>query len=164
MAAVQPDTVEDGFLNIHELYNMQLNAYLAILSACETGMGSYSRGEGIMSLGRGFAYAGCPSVLMSLWKANDQAGKQLMEKFNGYLRSGLDKDAALRQAKLDYLETADQLTSHPYFWSAFVLMGNEEAVDFSDTRGNGTNWLWILLMIMLVGGTFVYLKRARMIS
>ena len=164
MGAAQPDTVEDGFLHIHELYNMQLNADLAILSACETGMGSYSRGEGIMSLGRGFAYAGCPSVLMSLWKANDQASKQLMEIFNGYLRSGLDKDAALRQAKLDYLETADQLTSHPYFWSAFVLMGNEEAIDFSNTKGQNTLWYWLLgaglIMVILI----VFFKKMKILN
>ena len=164
VAVPQPDSLEDGFLHIHELYNMQLNADLAILSACETGMGSYRRGEGIMSLGRGFAYAGCPSVLMSLWKANDKTSKELMINFTGYIESGMDKDAALQQAKLDYLEEADQITSHPYFWSAFVLMGNEEAVDFSNTRNKRAPWLWILLLVLLAAGTILYLKRARMIS
>ncbi len=164
VGATQPNTVEDGFLHIHELYNMELNADLAILSACETGMGSYSRGEGIMSLGRGFAYAGCPSVLMSLWKANDKATKELMGRFTRYIKSGMDKDAALRQAKLDYLEESDRITSHPYFWSAFVLMGNEEAVDFSDTRSNRAVWIWIVIFLILSTGTLFYLKRARMLS
>jgi len=164
VGATQPDTVEDGFLHIHELYNMELNADLAILSACETGMGSYSRGEGIMSLGRGFAYAGCPSVLMSLWKANDKATKELMGRFTRYIKSGMDKDAALRQAKLDYLEESDRITSHPYFWSAFVLMGNEEAIDFRDTRSTIATWFWLLIVLVLAAGTLIYLKRARMIS
>src|SRR5665811_1040403 len=66
------DKVEDDSLTIAEIYNMKFNAQLAVLSACETGDGALNRGEGIMSLSRAFAYAGCPSVVTSLWKVDSE--------------------------------------------------------------------------------------------
>ena len=75
------DTVEDGFLNTYEIYNLDLNAELAVLSACETGIGKLSKGEGIMSLARGFMYAGVPGIVMTLWAVEDIAGAQIITEF-----------------------------------------------------------------------------------
>ena len=75
------DTLEDGFLNAYELYNMRLTAEMAVLSACNTGFGKLVRGEGVLSLGRAFAYAGCPSIVMSLWPAQDKATADIMRYF-----------------------------------------------------------------------------------
>lgn len=81
--ALAPDTTtqEDGFLNTYELYNMQLDANMVVLSACNTGYGKLIRGEGIMSLARGFIYAGCPSIVMSLWPVDDQSTSTIMKDF-----------------------------------------------------------------------------------
>nr|WP_320117730.1 CHAT domain-containing tetratricopeptide repeat protein [uncultured Marinifilum sp.] len=118
------DTTQDNLLNTHEIYNMNFNARMVVLSACSTGEGKLMEGEGVMSLARGFFYAGCPSLIMTLWTVEDQTGSNLMSDFYGYLSQGLTKDNALRQAKLDYLKNADALKSHPYFWSGYVSLGD----------------------------------------
>ena len=118
------DTLEDGYLNAYELYDMEIPAELVVLSACETGYGKLERGEGIMSLARAFAYAGCPSIVMSHWLVDDKSSAQLMDYFYRYLSNGLPKDEALRQAKLAYLETASVQKTHPLFWANFVLVGD----------------------------------------
>ena len=100
------DSLEDDFLYAYELYNMQLNAELAVLSACQTGIGKIQRGEGIMSLARAFMYAGCPNIAMSLWQADDEATAEIMTAFMAYLKDGMGKAEALRRAKLNYLAGA----------------------------------------------------------
>jgi CHAT domain-containing protein len=129
----QPDTLQaspqpdDGLLYFHELYNVALNADLAILSACETGGGRYARGEGIMSLGRAFRYAGCENIVMSLWKVNDRSTADIIKLFFDNLSSGVNKDEALRQAKLSFLSMPqNKYFAHPFFWSALVLSGDGE--------------------------------------
>ena len=74
-----PDRPDDGFLSAREIYDLQLPADLAVMSACDTGFGQLSEGEGVMSLGRAFRYAGCRSIVMSLWLSNDQATANLMD-------------------------------------------------------------------------------------
>ncbi len=120
------DTVQDGLLNTQEIYNMNFKARMVVLSACNTGDGKLLKGEGVMSLARGFFYAGCPSIVMTLWTVEDKTGSNLMSYFYNYLAKGLKKDEALRQAKLEYLTTADALKSHPYFWSGYVTLGDVE--------------------------------------
>jgi CHAT domain-containing protein len=119
------DTLEeDGILHTYELYNLKLNAALVTLSACNTGLGKIQQGEGIVSLASGFAYAGCPNIVMSLWPASDKATARLMEFFYQGLSDGLPKDEALWQAKLLYLQEADQQAANPYFWGSFVFVGD----------------------------------------
>jgi CHAT domain-containing protein len=79
---------EDGYLYAYELYNLRLDAELVVLSACNTGVGSIQKGEGVKSLARGFAYAGCANVLMSLWPSSDQATARIMEYFYEALAGG----------------------------------------------------------------------------
>ncbi len=140
----QPSLKEDNFLHTYELYNLSLNAELAVLSACETGTGQLSRGEGILSLGRAFKYAGCPTVAMSLWKVNDQTTGQIMQSFFKNLKNGLEKDEALRQAKLDYFATADRLTTYPHHWAPFVLTGNVSPLSIN--QNDQYAWLYLLLL------------------
>jgi CHAT domain-containing protein len=117
---------DDGYLNTYEIYNMRINARLAVLSACETGTGKLQRGEGVMSMARGFIYAGCPSIVMTLWKLEDKSGVRIMEDFYSYLSKGKRKDMALRMAKLNHLNNSDPLTAHPHFWLGYVNIGNPE--------------------------------------
>ncbi|MEM9821268.1 MAG: CHAT domain-containing tetratricopeptide repeat protein [Bacteroidota bacterium] len=120
----------DDHLSSYDLYNLKVNADLAVLSACNTGSGKLVKGEGVLSLARGFIHAGCPSVLMSLWSVDDCATSDIMQEFYLQLIEGQNKDEALRLAKVKYLKEADRLHMHPYFWSAFVQVGDAEALVF----------------------------------
>ncbi|NTV83405.1 MAG: CHAT domain-containing protein, partial [Bacteroidales bacterium] len=116
---------EDGMLHTYEIYNLDLKGELAVLSACSTGNGKLEKGEGVISLARAFTYAGMPSVMMTLWDVEDISTGNILPFFYRLLREGYDKDIALRQAKLKYLErTKPEIETHPAFWSGFVLYGN----------------------------------------
>lgn len=117
---------EDGWLNTHEIYNMKLNARMAVLSACNTGKGRLQKGEGVMSLARGFLYAGCPSIIMTLWEVEDLSGTEIMQNFYDFIAEGKEKDDALRLAKLKHIKEADPLKAHPHYWLGYVNIGNSE--------------------------------------
>jgi CHAT domain-containing protein len=113
---------QDGFLGLHEVYDLNLPAELVVLSACQTGLGKEIRGEGLVGLTRGFMYAGAERVLASLWNVNDSATARLMKLFyEGIFSKGLSPAAALRAAQLE-LSKRSQWRS-PYYWAAFVLQG-----------------------------------------
>lgn len=137
---------DDGFLNTYEIYNMKLNARLAVLSACETGSGKLQKGEGVMSLARGFIYAGCPSIVMTLWQVEDKSGVNIMANFYSYLSKGKRKDVALRMAKLKHLESSDPLTAHPHYWLGYVNIGDSEPLYTS----NDIYFVIILFIAILV--------------
>ena len=107
---------------------MQLQARMAVLSACNTGYGKLQKGEGIMSMARGFIFAGVPSIIITLWAVEDQSGSILMSKFYQNLVEGMEIDEALQEAKLQYLQEADQLSAHPYLWSGYVSIGSTDAL------------------------------------
>ena len=119
---------EDGLLNTFELYNLKLNAELTFLSSCKSGNGVIQEGEGIMSMARGFTYAGCKSIAFSMWDLNDMSTSEVVADFYKYLSKGYTKDKALQKAKLDYIKNADQIHMHPWFWSGIVITGNPEAL------------------------------------
>lgn len=140
---------EDGFLNTYEIYNMKLNARMAVLSACETGSGKLQKGEGVMSLARGFIYAGCPSIVMTLWQVEDKSGAEIMKNFYSYLAKGKRKDVALRMAKLKHLKMSDPLTAHPHYWLAYVNIGNPEAL-FTSKDVYFVIFLFIVLILVYI--------------
>lgn len=117
-----PDSLENEFLYVRDLYNLQLNADLVVLSACETAVGELQRGEGIISLARAFAYAGAKSIVTTLWPADDLATKDLMLQFHRSLFQGDAKDLALQKAKKKLMESSQ--TAHPFFWAGFVPVGD----------------------------------------
>ena len=139
------DNTENGLLYNRELYNLELNADLVVLSACETGIGELKRGEGIISLARGFSYAGAKSIVTSLWSVNDKSTQVLMELFYKNLKKGMAKDKALRQAKLDYLKDSPNLGHEPFFWAAFIPIGDMSPIELSGS----VNFVW-----WLIGGVF----------
>jgi CHAT domain-containing protein len=122
------DSIENELLYVKDLYNLELNADLVVLSACETGIGKLQRGEGIISLARAFAYAGAKSIVTTLWEVNDKSTSELMRYFYRELRKGKTKDEALRSARKAYLEKSKARTCHPFFWAAFVPVGDMRAV------------------------------------
>src|SRR4029077_7941258 len=114
---------QDGFLRLHEIYNLKLSADLVVLSACQTGLGKEIKGEGLVGLTRGFMYAGAPRVVASLWKVDDKATAELMRRFySGMLGpAALRPAAALRSAQVDLWKTRGW--ENPYYWAAFTLQG-----------------------------------------
>ena len=124
----QRDSSKNGALNAYEIYNLDLNANLAVLSACNTAAGSLRSGEGILSLSRAFAFAGIPNLIASLWRADDDASAKIMIDFYEGLTKGLTKGRALRQAKLEFIRDQKSETyQHPYFWSSFILIGENNS-------------------------------------
>jgi CHAT domain-containing protein len=109
----------DTWLNLFDIFNLQLGSELTTLSACETGMSAVWEGDELLGLARGFLYAGTPSLVVSLWTVNDRSTAQLMQKFYQGLQKGLSKPRALREAMLD----VKTRFPHPYYWAPFVLMG-----------------------------------------
>jgi CHAT domain-containing protein len=112
---------QDGFLRLHEIYNLKLGSDLVVLSACRTALGKDVRGEGLIGLTRGFMYAGASRVIASLWAVDDETTAELMKRFyRAMLIKRLRPAAALRSAQIR-LWREKQL--HPYYWSAFVMQG-----------------------------------------
>jgi len=112
----------DGFLRLHDIYNLNLPADLVVLSACQTGLGREIRGEGLVGLTRGFMYAGAPRVVASLWKVDDAATAELMKRFYAaMLKDNLRPAAALRRAKVEMWK--HKRWHAPYYWAAFELQG-----------------------------------------
>lgn len=115
---------DDGFLHNYEIYNLKQSSQLVILSACNTGAGKNYGGEGVISTGRGFLSSGSRSVIMTLWPVNDLASFDLINGFYEGLKKDLDISDALRNSKLHYLGMADNMHSHPFFWTGYVVYGD----------------------------------------
>lgn len=137
------DSLNDGNLLTRELYAMRAPADMVVLSACNSGSGDVAYGEGIISMANGFFYAGSKSVVMTLWLANDQSTERLMNSFYSNLAEGQTKTTALSMAKIQYLNEADDLQSHPYFWAHFVVNGDDEPL----VRAGLPGFWWFLLLI-----------------
>ena len=141
------DNQEDNLLTPNEIYKLRLNADLVVLSACETGLGELSSGEGAMSFARAFQYAGVPNTVMSLWLADDQASKNVMIQFYENLKNGQSKEDAMRNAKLEYLSrTKTEDEAFPFFWLTYNIIGNETAIDLSPS----------LSIFWVFGGAFAF--------
>ena len=146
--ALDQNPGEDGFLQMREIFNLRMNADLVTLSACQTGLGQFIRGEGIEGLSRAFFYAGASSVLMSLWAVNDEATYQLMERFYRHLMGSETPAIALRRAKLEMIGSG--VLSHPYYWAGFIVNGKSDTVIFPRTLRR-----WIILVSSLCAGIMI---------
>jgi len=140
----------DGYLSIREIYNLDLNADLVVLSACNSGYGKVQKGEGNISLARGFIYAGSSSVIMSLWKIPDLNTKEIMIELYKNLSSNMKKGYALQQAKLKYIsDTEDPLHAHPYYWAGFILTGDDGEIS-SDSNAILYGMIGLFIALLLI--------------
>jgi CHAT domain-containing protein len=130
-------------LLLPDLYTLELPADLVVLSACETGLGEVEVGEGVMSLARGFTYAGAQSLISSLWKVNDRSTAILFQSFYQNLLRGKSKTTALHQSKLDYLMDKERpaFQKSPYYWAGFVHIGGDQVLDLDAKKS--LLWIWI---------------------
>ena len=102
-------------------------------------------------------YAGCPSIVMTLWEVSDKSGARLMEDFYKSLKRGNSKAEALREAKLNFLKNADNLKANPYFWSTYVVIG-----DSSPLFKKNLNYLyWLAAIVLIAGGGLILILRYR---
>lgn len=149
----------DSLLTVEELYRLKLRTQLAILEACESGLGDVREGEGVMSLARAFTYAGCRSVLMSLWDvAESQSTRQIMRAFYQNLCEGMPRDEAITAAKRSFLAQARSGSSglahllHPYYWAEMVLIGDLTPMPKQVARAQLP---WTFIAMTALGGLFL---------
>jgi len=141
---------EKDNLYLSDIYNYKLNASLAILSACNTGIGKYLQGDGVQNISRAFRFAGVSSTLMSLWSVPDVQTAKMDIAFLNNIEQGYRKDEALRLAKLDYLENAPQAYQHPFYWAGFIPVGNMEKLSSSFVSKNLSIFILTALIILCV--------------
>ena len=148
---------EDRYLRTFEIYDIPLKAKMVVLSSCNTGIGKLYSGEGILSLARGFIYSGSESVVMSMWEIEDRTGTEIVKSYDDNLKKGYSKSVSLKKARVKFLETADQLRAHPYFWSALVIYG-----DNSPLIRRRLIWPVILTIVLIFSiPAFYYFRKRR---
>ena len=112
----------DGFVGLQDIYSLRAPVNLVVLSACQTGLGKDTRGEGLIGLTRGFMYAGATSVVASVWKVEDEATAELMKRFyTEMLKNGKTPSEALRLAQNSIRQ--EPQWSAPHYWAGFTLQG-----------------------------------------
>lgn len=146
----------DYLLYLNQLYNINLNTDMIVLSACNTGIGKYSPSEGILSIARGFVRAGTSSVISTLWEIDDHASSQIMEVFYKELSKGQTKDEALANAKRKYIRLSTDKRKHPYYWAGFVALGNMDALEINNEIPSS-----IALGLLLLFLVAIYLVRKK---
>jgi len=143
----------NNLLYLKDLYNLTLNAEMVVLSSCQSGIGTFKSGEGIVSLARGFSYAGAKSIITTLWQINDRFSANLMTQFYDNLKKGMPKDEALQTAKTDFIKNQKERNAHPHFWAGFIPIGNMNAIDM--TQGDAfiksnTMYLFGFFLVLLL--------------
>lgn len=147
----------DEKLKLNELYTLQNQAELIVMSSCDTSLGEIANGEGILSLTRGFFYSGANSVISSLWKVNDKNTATFFPQFYTNLKKGQTKSEALRNAKLTYLETHSLSQVSPYYWAPFILVG--DTVEKINETNTYNNYILIIAVSILLLLSIVYYIR-----
>jgi len=144
---------QEGFLRLHDIYNLKLPVDLVVLSACNTGLGKEVKGEGLIGLTRGFMYAGASSVVASLWKVDDDATAVLMGYFYRFmLRDGLSPAAALRKAQIEM--SKQKRWRSPYYWSGFTIQGQYIPTAKANYFSPSTIMMWGGVAVVLVIAAF----------
>jgi len=150
----------DDMLFLQEIYALHTSAQLVVLSACESGVGKLQKGEGAMSLARGFQYAGADAVLFSLWKINDKSTSQIMDYFYKNYSKNSSAFLSNNQSKLDYLNNKNisNAKKSPYYWNTFVYYGATQKSESSNTPLKLYIIIGLLISILIM---FIYRFKTR---
>jgi CHAT domain-containing protein/HEPN domain-containing protein len=143
------DDEENEILYNRDLYNLQLNADMVVLSACETGIGELQNAEGVISIARGFSYAGAKSIVSSLWAVNDATTQEIMVDYYANLAAGQPKDEALRAAKLTFIENY-RGDAHPFYWAPFIVIGDTAPLQFGNQWSMAASMLVVAVLLTLI--------------
>ncbi len=141
-----------------EIYGLPIQANLVVLSACQSGDGELIESQGVLGLATAFAATSTRSMLASLWNVNDASTRRLILNYYKYLKDGVEKDEALRQAKLDYLSSVPKSKQHPFYWAGFVQIGSSDSIDFKQTS-NSYLWIGFILILLCLIGSWRYNKK-----
>ncbi|MBK7872369.1 MAG: CHAT domain-containing protein [Saprospiraceae bacterium] len=143
----------DRTVYLPDIYALSLQSDLVVLSACQTGLGQFRKGEGVMSLSRAFTYAGAKGLVSSLWTINEAATADLFSRMYEELKAGRSKPTALHQAKIAYLDDINvpAFQKSPYYWSGIVYLGEESAIQWNDCN----NYRLPIILSLLTGGFLV---------
>ncbi len=144
------DSSSEGSLYSYELSQMELDAQLVVLSGCSTGFGLLRNCEGLVSLARSFFYTGVRTMALTLWPVADQSGSQLVSGFYKGLRKQQTLDQSMKNAKLDFLESADPVKAHPFYWAGYIIVGKTDPVPLRKSPVG-------VLAISMAGIIFFYL-------
>ena len=157
-SSLAKDSIEDNALYMSEISNLEIPAELVVLSACNTAVGQDRKGEGMLSLGRAFTYAGSKAVIMSHWPVNDFATSQIMEYFYNGISNQATISTSLREAKLQYLENVEfPKLAHPKYWAAMTGVGDDTVL-----KEKTNYWIrWLLALAILVSGVW-FVRKKRM--
>jgi len=148
-------SAEDEILQMREIFNLELNSDLVTLSACQTGLGQFIKGEGIVGLSRAFFHAGASSAIISLWTVHDQATSQFMERYYLHLCSSNSIMDALQKSKIEMIES--DVLSHPYYWAGFVVTGHSDKIIYASVFKKVILLAALLLVVGII--TFIILKK-----
>lgn len=151
LAFSKKENHEDGFLDFFEILDLKLNNELTVLSSCKSGLTETEVPVGSLNLGWAFAKAGSESVVVSLWDANDYTSSVIIPAFYRNLKEGMTRPEALRQAKITFLQSADNVMKHPYYWAGFQYYGpNETVMIDSVERINGVKYGLTAVVVLLI--------------
>ncbi|MEL6485455.1 MAG: CHAT domain-containing protein, partial [Bacteroidota bacterium] len=150
---------DDGPLYLSELYALKLKADLVVLSACDTGLGKFETGKGVVSLNNAFLYTGVPNTISTIWSVPDEKSKNIMVSFYEQLSAGQNTAEALQTAKTAYLNaTSNPKLQHPFYWAGFIHHGQATHIEFP----NRWNYLWFgLIVIVSAVLAFLFIRRRK---
>ncbi len=152
---VESDENSDGAIYAYELFGMDMNIDLIMLSSCESASGTYIQGSGMVGLGRALQFAGARSLIMNTWSIRDQTASDISTWFYENLNEGMSKNEALRQAKVRYITTRN---SDPYIWGSFILIGNDEPLI---KKISIRVFFFGGILMLILGGVLFWLVRQR---
>lgn len=152
----------DSTLYLNTVYTMPLKARLVVLSGCETGTGNMNKTEGLMSLARGFSYAGTKNVVAGLWQTEDKTSGELFKNFYGNLE-GNSISGSLQKAKLQLLQNASVSQASPFYWAGYIYIGSPQE-KINEEHGNGKIIIFTLGALLLFGIGFIFKRRKRSIG
>ena len=148
----------DDYLAIQDLESMKLKAQLAVLSACNTGVGKIRTGEGMINLGNGFRNAGVSSLITSLWSINDCSTSEILSSFYSELPN-MSISESLNNAKIEYLNSADKISAHPYYWASLVFSGDTNV--FTGKSGDFFSISKLLFLFAVCLVLFFFVRRKK---
>ncbi|MBP6023763.1 CHAT domain-containing protein [Ferruginibacter sp.] len=152
----------DSTLYLNTVYTMPLKARLVVLSGCETGTGNMNKTEGLMSLARGFSYAGTKNVVAGLWQTEDKTSGELFKNFYGNLE-GNSISRSLQKAKLQLLQNASVSQASPFYWAGYIYIGSPQE-KINEKQGSGKIIIFTLGALLLLGIGFIFKRRKRSIG